>query len=283
MDDVLQGSSASGPVEHAMLRISSRGPITRIHLARAMLGRPLRTVEAYLVDGLLIESGPPAIAPKMVRWCKSQDISQVINSHHHEDHSGGNSLLRAALGLPVAVPPAAISVLKRSPRLAFYRRVVWGQPDPVDAEPLRDLVETPNYHFRVIPTPGHSFDHVCFFEPEQGWLFSGDLFIHERAHYLRVDEDAHQILASLRRVLALRPVLMICSHAGFVEDPCNAIQRKIAYWQDLAREASARLQEGYSVERITEELLGPEGLATRLSRGHFSKRNLISSLLREPS
>jgi glyoxylase-like metal-dependent hydrolase (beta-lactamase superfamily II) len=248
-----------------------------------MLGRPLRTVEAYLVDGLLIESGPPATALEMMRWCTTQAVYRVINSHHHEDHTGGNSLLRARLGLPVAAPAEAISVLKSCPRLAFYRRLVWGQPGPVDAEPLGDLVETPNHRLQVIPTPGHSLDHVCFFEPEQGWLFSGDLFIHERARYLRADEDAHQILASLQRVLELRPGLMLCSHAGFVEDPCSAIQRKIVYWRDLAPEAMALFEEGYSVERITEELLGSEGLATRLSRGHFSKRNLISSLLRDPS
>ena len=262
-----------------MLQTASRGPITRIHLARTVLGRPLRTVDAYLVDGLLIESGPPATAPEMARWCRHQDVRQIVNTHHHEDHSGGNAILHTSLGLPIAVPSEAVSLLRNSPRLQFYRRLVWGQPEGVRAEPLGSSVKTARYHFLVIPTPGHSTDHVCFFEPDEGWLFSGDLFIHEQARYLRVDEDAYQILASLRRVLALRPQLLVCSHAGFVEDGCSAIQRKIAYWEQLAEESRRLRESGWSSKEITGVLLGREGLPTRLSRGHFSKRNLVNSLL----
>jgi len=262
-----------------MLQTAARGPITRIHLAKTIFSRPLRTVEAYLVDGLLIESGPPATASEMLRWCRARDVRQVVNTHHHEDHAGGSSALRTALGLPIAAPAQALPILRSAPRLQFYRRLVWGQPADVEAQSLGKVIETPRYRFVVLPTPGHSPDHVCLFEPQEGWLFSGDLFIHERARYLRVDEDAHQILASLRRVLALRPRLLICSHAGFVEDGHTAIERKITYWEDLVEQARTLREEGLSVERIAEALLGPEGLATRVSRGHFSKRNLISSLL----
>lgn len=262
-----------------MLQTAERGPITRIHLARTILGRPLRTVDAYFVDGLLIESGPPATASEMLRWCRGRDVRQVVNTHHHEDHAGGDCALRTALGLPVAAPARALPILRDVPRLQFYRRLVWGQPADVEAQPLGQVVETPRYRYVVLPTPGHSPDHVCLFEPREGWLFSGDLFIHERARYLRVDENAHQILASLRRVLALRPRLLICSHAGFVEDGHKAIERKITYWENLVEEARMLREEELSVKQITEALLGPEGLATRLSRGHFSKKNLISSLL----
>jgi glyoxylase-like metal-dependent hydrolase (beta-lactamase superfamily II) len=175
-------------------------------------------------------------------------------------------------------------VLGDFPRLELYRRLVWGQAENVEAMPLGDVVETARYRLDVIPTPGHSPDHVCFFEPEQGWLFSGDLFIHERARYLRADEDAYQILASLRRVLALQPHLLICSHAGFIEDACGAIERKIAYWEHVTDQAQALRREGLSLQEVSNRLLGPEGLATHISRGHFAKINLIRSLLsRAPS
>jgi glyoxylase-like metal-dependent hydrolase (beta-lactamase superfamily II) len=206
-------------------------------------------------------------------------VERVINTHHHEDHAGGDSLLQTSLGLPIAVPAEAVPVLQAARRLELYRRLAWGQPDSVEAEPLGEIVETRSYRFAVVPTPGHSHDHVCFFEAEEGWLFSGDLFIHERARYLDVDEDAYEIMASLRRVLALEPQVMICAHAGFVENPCRAIERKIAYWQSLSEEARKLYDEGLSTEQITTTLMGAEGLATHLSRGRFSKRNLIASLL----
>jgi glyoxylase-like metal-dependent hydrolase (beta-lactamase superfamily II) len=262
-----------------MLEATPCGSITRLHLARTVFGRPLYTVDAYLLDGLLIDSGPPATASEMVAWCRGRDVRQVVNTHHHEDHAGGDRALQRAFGVPIAAPAAAVPALSSFPRLQFYRRVVWGQPGNVEATPLGDVVETPRYALRVVPTPGHAPDHVCFFEPEQGWLFSGDLFIHERARYLRADEDAHEILACLRRVLALRPRLLICSHAGFVEDPCGAIERKIAYWERLADRARALRRDGLSLREVTDRLLGPEGLASIISRGHFAKINLMRSLL----
>lgn len=268
-----------------MLRCTQYGPITRLHLARTVFGRPLYTVNAYLVDGLLIDTGCLATASELVAWCRERDVRQAINTHHHEDHAGGNGALQEALGLPIAAPPQAVPILADFPRLQFYRRIVWGQPGNVVVEPLGNVVETGHYHFEVIPTPGHCPDHVCLLERDQRWLFSGDLFIHERVRHLRDDEDARGTLASLRRVLALRPRLLICSHAGFVgfsdADACGVMERKIAYWEGVAEQARALRGEGLSLRELTDRLLGPESLMTRITRGHLSKINLIRSLLEE--
>jgi ribonuclease/clavin/mitogillin len=264
-----------------MIRSTEYDPITRIHLARTAFGRPLYTVEAYLVDGLLIDTGCLATASELVAWCRGRGVRQVVNTHHHEDHSGGDGPLQKELRLPIAAPPGAISILADFPRLQLYRRVVWGQPGGVAVKPLGDVVETAHYCFQVIPTPGHCHDHVCLYEREQGWLFSGDLFIHERVRYLRADEDARGILESLRRVLALQPRLLICSHAGLVEDACGAIERKIAYWEGLARQGRALRRAGHSLREVTDRLLGPEDMMFRLTRGHFAKINLMRALLDE--
>ena len=264
-----------------MLHPCKSGPITRIHLARTFLGRRLYTVEAYLVDGLLIDTGCPATAPELVAWCRGRDIRQVVNTHHHEDHSGGDRVLQSALGLPVAAPAATVLLLANFPRLQPYRRIVWGQPGGVTVEPLGEVVETERYRFEVIPTPGHCPDHVCFFEREQGWLFSGDLFIHERVRYLRADEDAYSTLESLWRVLALRPRLLACAHAGLVEDGWRAIERKLAYWEHLAERARVLRQRGLSLRRVTDLLLGSRDRMALFTGGHFSKLNLIRSLLEE--
>jgi glyoxylase-like metal-dependent hydrolase (beta-lactamase superfamily II) len=263
-----------------MLRVEVRPPITRVHMARTLFGRPLYTVSAYLVDGLLIDAGCPGTARKLVDWCTGQEIRRVVNTHHHEDHSGANGFLQAEMGLDIAAPAEAIPILANFPQLPLYRRLVWGQPGRVVVEPLDRVVETERYRFEVIPTPGHSSDHVCLFEPEQGWLFSGDLFIHERARYLRRAEDARRILESLRCVLTLHPRLLICGHAGFVEDGAAAIERKIACWEGLTNRARALQAEGHQPREIAWRLLGPEEVMTRVSGGDFSKENLIRSLLK---
>jgi len=99
--------------------------------------------------------------------------------------------------------------------------------------------------------------------------------------YLRSDEDAPHTLESLRQVLALKPRLLVCSHAGLVEDGSGAIERKIAYWEGLTGEARALRRQGLALRTVTDRLLGPEDMMSRITRGHFAKINLIRSLLEE--
>lgn len=262
-----------------MLQVTQHGPIAHIRLTRTILGRPIYSVAAYLVDGLLVDSGPPHTAGELVRWCRDQGVQQVVNTHHHEDHSGGNGPLHRVLGLPIHAPAASLPTLAHFYRLELYRRIIWGRPEGVQAEALGERLDTPHYAFQVIPTPGHCPEHVCFFEAREGWLFSGDLFIHERAHYLRTDEEMAPLLASLRRVLALEPRTLFCSHAGVVPDASVALARKIAYWEQLQEKALELGRSGLSDRQVARQLLGKEGMMTRVTRGHMSKRNLARALM----
>ncbi len=262
-----------------MLKSTSCGPLVGLTLARTMFGRPLYTVQAFYVDGTLIDTGCPATAGEMVAWARAHDVRQVVNTHHHEDHTGGDLKLQQGLGLPIFAPPPTVSLLAHFPRIQLYRRIVWGLPRSVNVAPLGETFTTGRYRFEVVPTPGHCVDHVCFFEREQGWLIGGDLYVGAHVKYVRADEDICQQLDSLRTVLALRPKLLVCSHAGFVEDACGALERKIAYWEDIRDKARALHARGIAVAEISRQLLGPEGRMTQVSRGHFSKANLIRSLL----
>jgi ribonuclease/clavin/mitogillin len=259
-----------------MLRTSVHGPITRIQLARTVAGRPLFTVSAYLLEDTLIDTGCPHTAGELAAFSRSRSVQRILNTHAHEDHFGGN----ARLGLPALAPALALPAMVCPPRIPLYRRIVWGQPSPCRAEALGQAVAIGPYTLRVVPTPGHSSDHTCFFQERQGWLFTGDLFLSPHTRYLRRDEDAHALLRSLELVRDLAPALLLCSHAGFVADPRPALTRKIAFLRELADRAGELRQQGLAVATIARRLLGPEGWMTLASRGEFSKRNLIRSLLR---
>lgn len=270
-----------------MFRVESHGEISRIRMARSFLGRTLHEVSAYRIGDLLVDSGPPPTAGRLLEWCRDaleySDLSRVVLTHHHEDHSGGAAALQRDLGLPVHAPVGAVPILAEGLRMPFYRRLVWGTPRRFRAEELGDEVEARAggeiLRFRVVPTPGHAFTHVCLFEPERRWLLSGDLYVHPRVRYLRRIEDVGEHLASLRRVLALGPELLICSHAGLVEDARGALSEKVAWWEGLAEEVRGLRDRGWPVRRITRELLGREGPLYYLSFGDFSKENLVRSLL----
>ena len=263
-----------------VFRVLPQGPLTRILMAPTVLGRPIRQVSAYVFEDLLIDTGPPTLAPRLVEWVRGSGVRRVLLTHHHEDHIGGAAALQEELGLPVLAPANAIPILAEGLRMPLYRRVVWGgRPRTFRAEPLGPVVEGEGYRLRVIPTPGHAFTHVCLFDEERRWLFSGDLYVHDKVRFLRRVENVWEHLDSLRRVLALEPELLICDHAGILEHARERLTRKIDWWEGLAADARALRDEGLSVADITRRLLGREELLTYASLGDFSKRNLIRALL----
>jgi len=132
----------------------------------------------------------------------------------------------------------------------------------------------------VIPTPGHSDDHICLFESNEGWLFSGDLFISERVKYMREDEDIYSIIDSLKKVAALHPKKMFCSFSGTIENPEAAIHQKIDYLENLKDEVEKSVQRGLPAREIQRRLLGRGDPFSLISSGHVSKQNLINAFLK---
>ena len=263
-----------------MLRTSVHGPLTRIELVPTLFGRPVYRVSSFLLGDTLVDSGCARTAGELAAWCRGRGITRVVHTHHHEDHTGGDHLLVETLNVEVWAPPRTVPILERFYRLPPYRRIVWGQPRNVHARPMGDTVEIGGREFRVIPTPGHAADHVVLFDPERRWLFSGDLFISPRVVYLRRVEDAWRHLDSLRRALELEPELLICSHAGTVENAVQALKRRIAHWEAVAERGRELVARGRSHRAVTRELLGREGWMTWISGGQFSKANLVRALLR---
>jgi glyoxylase-like metal-dependent hydrolase (beta-lactamase superfamily II) len=259
------------------------GPLTRLRMAPTFFGKPVREVSAYAFADLLIDTGPSATAERLVEWCRGGPVRRVLLTHHHEDHIGGAAALQEELRVPILGPAGAVPIFAEGLRMPLYRRIVWrGQPRTFRAEPLGETVEGPGYRLRVIPTPGHAFSHVCFFEEGRRWLFSGDLYVHDRVKLLRRIEDVWRHIDSLKRVLALEPELLICDHAGVLEHARERLRRKIQYWEDLAGQARTLREQGLPVKAITRRLLGREVLLTWASLGDFSKRNLIRGLLAGP-
>ncbi len=234
-----------------MFHPTPHGPLTRIRMAPTIFGRPVREVSAYAFADLLIDTGPPATAARLVAWARGGPVRRVLLTHHHEDHIGGAAALGEELGLPVFGPAGAVPIFAAGLRMPLYRKVVWGgRPRTFRAEPLEETVEGERYRLRVIPTPGHAFSHVAFFEEGRRWLFAGDLFVHERVKLLRRIENVGQHLDSLRRVLALEPELLICDHAGVLDDAPGRLARKIQWWEDLAGKARELRDRGLPIDEI---------------------------------
>lgn len=264
-----------------MVAIRRFGPVTQIRMARGLAGRPLYWVCAFLVDGLLIDTGCVHTAAELVAALRGARVAQVLNTHHHEDHVGGNAAVSAHLDLPIRIHPLGLERLRRPDRgLPLYRRVVWGTPAPFDAEPLGDTVATERYTFRVVHSPGHSADQIVLFEERMGWLFGADIYLGARVKYLRRDERLGESLVSLRRIAALPIGTLFCSLSGTIADGRSALAAKLAYWEEVCQRVEALRAAGRTPGQVRRAVLGTEGLLRWVSGGDFAKQHLVSEALR---
>ncbi len=268
-----------------MLKTTSYGDITRFDLGRTLFGRGRYWTTAYLVDGMLVDTGCAHTALELVGALADTPLRRVVNTHTHEDHIGGNGpLQRQWDGLEILAHPLALPVLAdphgKQP-LNFYRRVMWGWPEPSQGQLLSDgaVIETERYRFEVIYTPGHSSDHICLYEPQQGWLFTGDLFVGGQDRSLRAGYDIWKIITSLKRVAALPATTLYPGSARVRDNPAQALVDKIAYLEEFGERVLALHRAGRGVSEIVRAVCGGPMLIEFVTLGHFSRRRLVLSYL----
>ena len=87
---------------------------------------------------------------------RNLQLSGVLITHHHFDHTGGVQALLEHASVPVIGPEA-------SPFEHINRIVTEGECIPV-----LDRM------FQVIKVPGHTLDHIAYYDAKGGHLFCGD-------------------------------------------------------------------------------------------------------------
>ena len=88
------------------------------------------------------------------RW----HLDEVINTHHHHDHVGGNREL--------------LDIYKSTLIAPFYEKKRISNVDIFVSDD--EILHIAGVFTKVIYTPGHTLGHVCFYMPEEKCLFSGD-------------------------------------------------------------------------------------------------------------
>ncbi len=268
-----------------MLKITRYGDVIRFDSARTLGGRGRYWTTAYVVDGLLVDSGCAHSALELLQALAETPLRYIVNTHSHEDHIGANGRLqRQREGLKVLAHPLALPVLadpRATQPLHLYRRVMWGCPEPSRAQPVSDgaLIETEHFSFEVIHTPGHSPDHLSLYEAGLGWLFTGDLFVGGRDRALRADYDIWGIIASLKRLAQLPSHKLFPGGARVREDPAGELKAKIGYLEELGERILELHRKGWGVGAIARAACGGLMPIEIITLGHFSRRWLVLSYL----
>jgi glyoxylase-like metal-dependent hydrolase (beta-lactamase superfamily II) len=160
-------------------------------------------------------------------------VRGLLITHGHADHyEGARTLAR----------------LTSAPILAWSR-----EGTPAADQELADgqIIDCGPDRLRVIHTPGHRFDHVCFLLERARMLFAGDLVAGVGTVVIIPPEGSiNAYLSSLRRLLALDLALMLPAHGPFVTDPQAKLQEYIDHRLLREQQILAALQAG--LDRIPE-------------------------------
>ncbi len=262
-----------------MLNKNFYSDIIEFKAGRTIMGRPLYLSHFYFIDGLLIDTGPPNVSSEVFTALKELPIDKVVITHQHEDHTGCCRLLRNNLGLPVYAHPETLKAMSNPPPIKIYRKVMWGSPARSDGFPLNDTITTENHNFWVIPTPGHSKDHVSFFEPLNKWLFSGDLYLGERLTGFMAGENIADHLSSLQRAIELQPKVLFCGLKGRLDNAGERLARKYEYWWELGIKVKDMLESGASRRQILTAVFGGEVMFYYLSQLNWGRRHMLDSII----
>ena len=161
------------------------------------------------------------------------ELVRIVVTHGHTDHASG-----------------AEAIARRWPGAEFLK-MPWPARDSryhVDWSPLGDGVEVRagDAVLRAVHTPGHAPDHLCFFHEESRTLLCGDLVIKGGTVVVPGSGEGslRAYLASLHRVLDLRPATLLPAHGPKVDAPAALIRHYFDHRRRREEQIVAALGDG---------------------------------------
>lgn len=269
------------------MNVVSKSEIDNISLFKLgsnFLGRPRMYVYSFLVDGMLIDTGQPRVEKEFLKILAKEHIDKIILTHHHEDHAGNVTAIKKAKNIDAFASHLCVEKLKNPVRVEPARWITWGQNKKSVVIPFEtNQIITKNYQFQIIHTPGHAPDQISLYEANQGWLFSGDLFVHERIKIFMRDENIHDQITSIERCLELDFQALLCNHQPLKKNGKKALRNKLEYLKNFRDEVLALHDKGLKTNAIKKKLnIRVDNSIKILSLGQLSLENMIQSVLKAP-
>lgn len=197
------------------------GPGTNTYLLDT--GEGIAAIDPGPADPLHVEVLLEAAAGGL-RW--------VLTTHTHPDHSPAAALLKAATGAEL-----------------------WGLPPPPDR--LQDATYRPDRvlahgevlfsgpsRLRVLHTPGHASNHLCYLLESERMLFAGDHLMQGSTVVIAPpDGDMSAYMESLRMLLAEDIAVIAPAHGFLMDRPRDVVERILRHRLDRENRVCNALSE----------------------------------------
>ena len=174
-------------------------------------------------------------------------LAQVLVTHAHVDHASGAPALQRRFAVT------------RFMKLPWPERdgkwpVAWSALDNDQRVPAGDT------ELVTIHTPGHAPDHLCFWHEGSRTVLCGDLAIKGTSVWIpaRLGGNLAAYLASLERVMALKPDRMLPAHGPVIDDPMRVLRDYIEHRREREEQVIAAVRAGAGT---------PEAVVARVYRG----------------
>lgn len=178
-----------------------------------MTGPGTNTYLVGIDEVAVIDPGPDDAGHlEAIVGCGGDRIRWVLCTHTHIDHWPGAATLAARTGAEV---------------LAYDAR------DGLEVDGTLadgDEVEGSEFRLRVVHTPGHASNHLCFLLEQERLLFSGDHVMNGSTVVIRPpDGDMAVYLQQLERLKTLRLRAIAPGHGAVIDDPVAKVDEYVAH------------------------------------------------------
>jgi glyoxylase-like metal-dependent hydrolase (beta-lactamase superfamily II) len=159
-------------------------------------------------------------------------ITQILVTHTHRDHSPLAAGLARATGAPV-LGRVALHPTWQDPHFAPQRELQHGE----------HLALGPGCTLRVVHTPGHASNHLCYLLEEEQTLFTGDHVMQGSTVVINPpDGDMVAYLAALQALLAVPLQWLAPGHGFLVEQPHQVLRDLLAHRMKRHTKVATALQ-----------------------------------------